>query len=130
MKSWKLWHCLEWNKSKLFQLLHCIPPYLTLKEHLHQSVSHNSYAKHYQTSLLILLTYFSTILFSGFLLKFNMATKSDFAQKLLGDLRLRKEKMAASQNSSRQSSQTPRGEHLSFHSQQTLPVLSMDIKCE
>ncbi|KAL7124399.1 hypothetical protein ABFS83_14G046000 [Erythranthe nasuta] len=35
-----------------------------------------------------------------------MATKSDFAQKLLQDLRMRKEKMAAPQNSSRQSSQT------------------------
>lgn len=58
-----------------------------------------------------------------------MATKSDFAQKLLGDLRLRKEKMAAVQNSSRQSRQTSRGEHFSYHSQ-TLPVLGMDIKCE
>ncbi|KAL8458989.1 hypothetical protein ACS0TY_036459 [Phlomoides rotata] len=37
-----------------------------------------------------------------------MTTRSDFAQKLLGDLRLRKEKMAAGQNSSRQSSQTSR----------------------
>lgn len=36
----------------------------------------------------------------------NMATKSDFAQKLLTDLRQRKERMAAAQNSSRQSSQT------------------------
>ncbi|KAL9140575.1 hypothetical protein ABFS82_14G045700 [Erythranthe guttata] len=35
-----------------------------------------------------------------------MATKSDFAQKLLQDLRMRKEKMSAPQNSSRQSSQT------------------------
>ncbi|KAL0366111.1 UNVERIFIED_CONTAM: hypothetical protein Sradi_3501200 [Sesamum radiatum] len=37
-----------------------------------------------------------------------MATKSDFAQKLLTDLRLRKERMAAAQNSSRQSGQTSR----------------------
>ncbi|KAI3460318.1 hypothetical protein Pfo_016981 [Paulownia fortunei] len=40
-----------------------------------------------------------------------MATKSDFAQKLLNDLRLRKERMAAAQNSSRQSSQTSRVVH-------------------
>lgn len=42
----------------------------------------------------------------------NMATKSDFAQKLLTDLRQRKERMAAAQNSSRQSSQTSRGKIL------------------
>ncbi|KAL0323119.1 UNVERIFIED_CONTAM: hypothetical protein Sangu_1931200 [Sesamum angustifolium] len=40
-----------------------------------------------------------------------MATKSDFAQKLLTDLRLRKERMAAAQNSSRQSGQTSRVVH-------------------
>ncbi|KAL6504684.1 hypothetical protein OROHE_023442 [Orobanche hederae] len=40
-----------------------------------------------------------------------MATKSDFAQKLLHDLRVRKERMAAAQNSSRQSTQTSRVEH-------------------
>ncbi|PIN06968.1 hypothetical protein CDL12_20469 [Handroanthus impetiginosus] len=41
----------------------------------------------------------------------NMTTKSDFAQKLLSDLRLRKEKMAATQNSSRQSGQSSRVVH-------------------
>ncbi|GFQ01789.1 hypothetical protein PHJA_002322800 [Phtheirospermum japonicum] len=35
-----------------------------------------------------------------------MATKSDFAQKLLNDLRVRKERMAVAQNSSRHSTQT------------------------
>ncbi|KAL0432422.1 UNVERIFIED_CONTAM: hypothetical protein Slati_2576500 [Sesamum latifolium] len=40
-----------------------------------------------------------------------MATKSDFAQKLLTDLRMRKERMAAAQNSSRQSGQTSRAVH-------------------
>ncbi|KAL6504408.1 hypothetical protein OROGR_026331 [Orobanche gracilis] len=40
-----------------------------------------------------------------------MVTKSDFAQKLLHDLRVRKERMAAAQNSSRQSTQTSRVEH-------------------
>ncbi|XP_042035196.1 uncharacterized protein LOC121781535 [Salvia splendens] len=38
----------------------------------------------------------------------NMTTKPDFAQKLLNDLRQRKERMAATQHSSRQSSQTSR----------------------
>ncbi|KAH6824947.1 hypothetical protein C2S53_008210 [Perilla frutescens var. hirtella] len=37
-----------------------------------------------------------------------MTTKSDFAQKLLTDLRVRKERMSAAQNSSRQSSQASR----------------------
>ncbi|KAL3634284.1 hypothetical protein CASFOL_021338 [Castilleja foliolosa] len=40
-----------------------------------------------------------------------MATKSDFAQKLLNDLRVRKEKMAVAQTSSRQSTQTSRVAH-------------------
>ncbi|KAK6117800.1 hypothetical protein DH2020_048457 [Rehmannia glutinosa] len=40
-----------------------------------------------------------------------MAAKSDFAQKLLNDLRVRKERMAAAQNSSRQSTQTSRVVH-------------------
>ncbi|KAK4490326.1 hypothetical protein RD792_000996 [Penstemon davidsonii] len=40
-----------------------------------------------------------------------MATKSDFAQKLLHDLRLRKEKMTVTQNSSRHSGQTSRDMH-------------------
>ncbi|GER42463.1 CRM family member 2 [Striga asiatica] len=40
-----------------------------------------------------------------------MASKSDFAQKLLHDLRARKEKMAAAQSSSRQSTHTSRAAH-------------------
>ena len=50
----------------------------------------------------------------------NMTTKPDFAQKLLNDLRQRKERMAATQHSSRQSSQTSRGEHFSSPMQQNI----------